>query len=261
MIKKVLIHVPKGGQGKSTVTANLSLMLAARGQRVLIVDGCESRGLEDYLNIEAEFGIDELLSGTPLSDLTGEIRENCDFLPAGDLLSANDRLSENKVFPSGQLAKILNKFNDQYDFVLFDTDPEENSHLFFNILYYIDFIVSPVETKRAGFKKLCDWRDMLEDLNPDYEEMNTEPLQIDVVIPYWFDARIGKDKERLEEIQETFEEAVTEPIRQTVGLRKSREEGLSLEEFLGGKKPQSNEARALSVFENIIELLLTEEPS
>jgi chromosome partitioning protein len=258
MTKRLLIHVPKGGQGKSTVTANLSLMLAERGKRVLVIDGCESRGLEDYFNVEADYGIHELLSGVPLSDLAGEIRTNCDFLPAGDLLSANDLLNENKVFPSGQLAKMLRKVEKEYDFVLFDTDPEENSHLFFNILYYIDFIISPVETKRAGFKKLCDWKDTLEVLNSQYEDMNKETLQIDVVIPYWYDARIGKDKERLHDIEEAFGEVVTEPIRQTVGLRKSREEGLSLGEYLGGKKPQNNEAQALSVFEAIIEKFITE---
>lgn len=258
MTKRLLIHVPKGGQGKSTVTANLALMLAQRGQRVLVIDGCESRGLEDYFNVEAQYGMHELLSNVPLENLVGSIRDTCDFLPAGDLLSANDFIGEKKVNPTGQLTKQLRKYEEHYDFVLFDTDPEETSHVFFNILFYIDFIISPVETKQAGFKKLCDWQALLEMLNPDLEEMGKSPLHINAVIPYWYDGRIKKDNEKLEEIKEAFGDIVTEPIRQTVGLRKSREEGLSLEEYLGNRKPQSNEKQALSVFKTIISKFITE---
>lgn len=258
MPTKIVIHSPKGGQGKTTVTANLAMMLADRGKRVLAVDTCSSRGLQYYFNIEADHGICDLLSGTPAEGLIGDIRPNLAFLPGGDLVEAERVLTQDKLSPYLNLEEKMRQCEGRFDFILFDTPPTEDSRLFFAVLYYVDRIIAPIETKRAGLDMLLRFRTLLEGINPRLREREGKPpLEIGTVIPYWYGQTLAKTG-ALEVLQQEFGPLVTEPIGECTGLIESWTRGESLADRLRGtKSPRPNEARILDVFEGLVAKLLT----
>ena len=262
MAYKVVIHSPKGGQGKTTITANLSIMLAEKDYNVLVIDGCSSRQFQNYFNVKAEHGVFDFLSGTPLHNLIGELRKKLYLLPAGDLVKAERFLDEDKISPISKVEERLKEYEEEFDFIIFDTAPNEDTRFFFNILHYIDCIITPIETKRAGFDKTIDFRDLIDGINPRLREpFGKEPLQIDILIPYWFDKRVGSKQGILELIKEEFEEVsfLTEPIRECDGIHLCWGESQSLSERLSGKrKPPSNEAQMLKIFQSIVDYLITE---
>ncbi|MDJ0766286.1 MAG: ParA family protein [Myxococcota bacterium] len=257
--KRILIHSPAGGQGKTTTAANTAIMLADRGHRVLAVDACSSKGLQIYFNVQAEYGISELLAGTSAETLTGEIRPNLIFLPGGDLIEAENILSRDKIAPFLIFEKKLGEVEEQYDFVIIDTSPAEDSRLFFALLFYADTIITPIETKRAGVDKILKFRDLLDSVNPRLREHEGKPpLRINKVIPYWF-GRSRAKQSALETLQKEFSKYVTGPIGECTGLIESMTQGVSLSDKLkNNKKPRPNEAHILSVYEGLIDCFLTE---
>ena len=255
--KKILVHAAKGGQGKTTVTANLGLLLASLGKRVLLVDGCSSKGLQMYFNVAAEHGIFEFLKGTPLPDLVGELRKDLFLLPAGDLIQAEKLLDQDKVSPVSQLEEQLLPWEGDFDFILFDSSPTEDNRLFFNVLYYVDLIISPVETKQAGFDKLVDFYGLIEGINPRLrEKAGKRPLKIDVIVPYWFSRTTAKQR-ILEEMEKNFSEVLTPPVTEATGVHECWMKGESLAERLATySTPRSNELAIQEVFDGIVQKLL-----
>ena len=259
MAIKVVIHSPAGGQGKTTLTANLSMMLADKRNRVLAVDVCSSKGLQIYFNIEAGFGVSELLSGTPAGDLIGEIRPNLKFLPGGDLVEAENILSRDKLSPFLNLEKYLKEVEDEFDYILFDTSPTEDSRLFFAVLYYVDKVLVPIETKQAGVEKIIKFRELLEGVNPRLREKEGKPsLSIGRVVPYWYSVTRAKVS-ALEILQREFTSSVTNPIGECTGLIEAMTRGESLADRLKNvKNPRANEAHILSVYKDIIKYIAQE---
>jgi chromosome partitioning protein len=259
---RVLIHSPKGGQGKTTLTANLAMMLAERGKRVLAVDCCGSKGLQLYLNVEAETGVSELLAGTPGDDLVGEVRPNLWFLPGGDLVEAERILTQNKLSPFLDLEEHLKPLEERFDFVLFDTAPTEDSRLFFAVLFYCDRILMPIETKRAGLDLLARFASLLEGINPRLREREGKPpLTIDAVVPYWYSQTLAKTGV-LEILRKDYRALVTEPVGECTGLIETWTRGESLADRLRDlKTPRPNEAHILRVFEGLVtDLLVSKAP-
>ncbi|MFH0901984.1 MAG: AAA family ATPase, partial [Pseudomonadota bacterium] len=138
MTKRILIHSPKGGQGKTTVAANLAMMLADAGKRVLAIDAdeSESRGLALYFNVQANQGLFELVSGTPLDQLVGRIRDNLFFLPGGDLVQTNRLIDEERATPNAVVQERLKPFEAQFDYIIFDSSPNPKTRLMFNLFFY-----------------------------------------------------------------------------------------------------------------------------
>ncbi|MPW17414.1 polysaccharide biosynthesis tyrosine autokinase [Paraburkholderia sp. CNPSo 3157] len=82
----VLVTGPLPGIGKSFVSANLAAILAAGGQRVLLVDGDMRRGhLHDYFGVSPCGGLSEILEGCMPASATIHrgVQNNLDFLAAG----------------------------------------------------------------------------------------------------------------------------------------------------------------------------------
>lgn len=253
MAVRIVIHSPKGGQGKTTITANLAMMLAERKKRVLVLDTCPSKGLQLYFNVDAEMGLSELLTGEDFSNLAGEIQRNLTFLPGGDLVEVERLLTEDKISPYLNLEEKLKDQDKNFDYVLVDTAPTEDSRLFFAVLFYADKIITPIETKRAGLDLLVRFRDLLESINPRLRQREKKPdLVINQIVPYWY-GRSKAKAQALEILQEEFEKIVTEPVGECTGLIESWAQGESLENRIKKQKsPPSNEEHIVKVFKTLL---------
>ena len=104
----------KGGVGKSTVSAGLSLALSSLGYKVLLVDMDEGlRCLDLMLSIDDQVVLDlsDILQGREISDAVYKVQENLYIVPAPQKLGMIDAFS---------LANFANEVKALYDVVIFD---------------------------------------------------------------------------------------------------------------------------------------------
>ncbi len=119
MAKKIVITSGKGGVGKTTVTANLGVQLAKKGNRVIVCD--LDFGLN---NIDVALGVENLTSYDVTDVIEGRCRARQALVkhprfPTLYLLSSN-RLSERYVSPQA-VRLILDSLSPQFDFILIDS--------------------------------------------------------------------------------------------------------------------------------------------
>ncbi|TAM04256.1 MAG: polysaccharide biosynthesis tyrosine autokinase [Paraburkholderia sp.] len=109
------------GVGKSFITANLAVLLAHSGKRVLMIDGDMRRGtLERYLGGSQENGFSELLSGQISLDESIRATEvdNLHFISCG-----RRPPNPSELLMSPRLGQYLEGLSQRYDVLLIDTPP------------------------------------------------------------------------------------------------------------------------------------------
>ena len=104
----------KGGVGKSTLSAGLSLAFSVQGFKTLVVDMDEGlRCLDLMLGIDDEIVLDlsDVLQGRDISDAVYTVSQNLFLIPAPQKTGMID---------SYQLSKFVNNINNLYDIIIFD---------------------------------------------------------------------------------------------------------------------------------------------
>ncbi|MDF3839836.1 polysaccharide biosynthesis tyrosine autokinase [Cupriavidus basilensis] len=117
----VLLTGPTPGVGKSFVSANLALVMATGGKRVLLVDADMRKGyLNQYFGMERQCGLSDLLVGRVTFDeaVHRGVFENLDFLSTGGLPPNPAELLLNE-----RMVQLLQEISEGYDLVLIDTPP------------------------------------------------------------------------------------------------------------------------------------------
>ncbi|MBI4538216.1 MAG: polysaccharide biosynthesis tyrosine autokinase [Gemmatimonadetes bacterium] len=122
--RSLVITSPMRGDGKTTTAANLGLVLAQQGRRVLVVDGDLRRGeLHDLLGVPKEPGLSDVVAGRVA--LEEAIRE----LPVGDGRSmaflsagrpADDPLA---LLGSPAMERVLRALEERFELVILDAPP------------------------------------------------------------------------------------------------------------------------------------------
>ncbi|MDP4145768.1 MAG: ParA family protein [Bacillota bacterium] len=136
MSKIITFATLKGGTGKSTTAFSTAGILAERGYKVLVID------VDPQANITSNFSIDETIEGykgirevfdnerTPVVEVV--TKSPIPELPTLDVIGATIGLTatEMKIISLGGREFILKRyfksnkeFFDQYDFIIFDTNP------------------------------------------------------------------------------------------------------------------------------------------
>ncbi len=109
------------GEGKTTISGNLSVALAFAASRTLLIDADMRRGrLHDVFEVPASPGLSELIQGD--ITLEGAIQkthvENLDLITCGQYPS-----HPGDMLMSSRLEDIVEELKPRYDFILFDTPP------------------------------------------------------------------------------------------------------------------------------------------
>jgi len=126
--KRIAIVSPKGGVGKTTVTANLAEALVALGRRVCAVDLDAQNALQFHLSadpVNPEGLASATLRGDPWKNVTRDGIENLSFLPYGFLSETHrDRFEHAVVDGQAWLAEGLSTVDAKgVDYTVFDTPP------------------------------------------------------------------------------------------------------------------------------------------
>lgn len=117
----LMITGPVPEVGKSFISVNLAAVLAMSEKRVLIIDADMRRGrLHQYLRVEREHGLSEVLSGAlPLDQAIRRTEvERMDAITAGAVAPSSAELLMQERF-----GRLLQEVGERYDFVLIDTPP------------------------------------------------------------------------------------------------------------------------------------------
>ena len=117
----VMLTGPAPGLGKSFVSANFGAILAAAGQKVLLIDGDMRKGhLHKYFSIQRNPGLSGAISGNvSLEDAVHETKvENLSVMPTGVLPPNPADLLMHERFGA-----LLDDLSTRFDLILIDTPP------------------------------------------------------------------------------------------------------------------------------------------
>jgi len=124
MALKVTITSTKGGVGKTTLTANLGSLLADLGQRVLLIDADIQPTLSSFYSLvqQADKGLTALITQALRSGVISQTQfKGLDLVisdnPEGTLQNWILHTPDGRV----RLKHLLKAFDQQYDFILIDT--------------------------------------------------------------------------------------------------------------------------------------------
>jgi len=117
----VLIAGPTPGVGKTFLSANLAVVMASAGKRVLLIDGDIRKGrLHDYLGFPRGRGFTELIAGSARVEdvIHREVVDGLDFISTGTMPKNPAELLLNR-----NLAALMDDLSSRYDIVVIDSAP------------------------------------------------------------------------------------------------------------------------------------------
>lgn len=117
----VVVTSAIAGDGKSSTVANLSIALAAAGQRVLAIEADFRRPhLADHFDVERAVGLSDVLAGTTTLEQVVQPWGNSGVavLPSGHLPP-----NPSELLGGERMARLIEKLRAEYDAVLIDTPP------------------------------------------------------------------------------------------------------------------------------------------
>jgi capsular exopolysaccharide synthesis family protein len=120
-MRSVMITSTGPGEGKSTTSANMAVVFAQEGKKVLLVDADLRKPTAHYtFNVNNTFGFTSVL--TRQKELEGAVNqtnvENLDLLTCGPIPPNPAELLSSKA-----MSRFLTSVYEEYDMVIFDTPP------------------------------------------------------------------------------------------------------------------------------------------
>lgn len=149
----------KGGVGKTTAAANLGVLLAEMGMRVLLVD-LDPQGHLTWTLGHNPDALPQTIYDAMIGERDFDARQvilktefGVDLAPNNIAASNADRELSNKPTWGTRLANVLRSVRGQYDYILLDAGPSLNS-LTVNALYAADYVLVPTQLEVLSVKGL-----------------------------------------------------------------------------------------------------------
>lgn len=186
----------KGGVGKTQLSNNLAHYLKRERKRTLLVDLDPQASLSKInrqLIDKKESGAYNLILKQDLEVI--KIDEYLDFIDSNFNLDIAINVLENKMMRENYLKKSLDRFKNQYDYIIIDSPPSFNL-IFINILYAVDEILIPIKPELDSMQGL----DYLLDTINELKSFDVS-IKINGIVPMMVDKRRKQTIEIMEELE------------------------------------------------------------
>jgi chromosome partitioning protein len=223
-MKVITLLNEKGGVGKTTLAIHMAMGMAARGAKVLLVDGdpqghatirCgvkKSPGLYDLLVRDAQWREVVVNVAPEKFGIPGDV------LPAGRLwvLPSNveTRNIANSISESSLLAERLEDWQSSIDVVVIDSSPTPS--LLHGVFYTAtDYVVYPTQLAFTSFDGLVE--SIQHRMQADHTRQSRWQLpsiQVLGIVPTMYRSVTTEQRDNLAELQKKFGTMVWEPIPQ-----------------------------------------------
>lgn len=226
-MRKVAIALSKGGVGKSTTAVNLAAALAQRQRRILLIDMDTQGQLARMLNIAPTHTVADVVSGeASLKDAIIEARPGVDLLAGGRGLAGLKRAIDRKEFGGEQtLSEALAALDARYDYVIVDTAPGWDV-LTVNALFFVEEVLTPVALEVLALQGLQEFMRSLAAIRRYHPR-----LTLRYILPTFFDRRVRKSDEILQQLRQHFPAQLCHPIRYNVRLSEAPGYGQTIFEY------------------------------
>jgi len=233
-VRSIALMNQKGGVGKTTCTVNLGAALAAREQRVLLVDMDPQANLGLHLDLEIhelEHSIYSVLTGrsSVAEAVIRDVRPGLSVLPANIDLSGAEVELMSAVGRENLLRDRLRTYLDlaPYDFVLVDCPPSLGL-LSLNALTAVREVLIPLQTEFFAMQGMTRLLDVVELIR---ERINAD-LEVSTIVATMFDPRTNLSRDVVGEIRQFFGSRVCETvIRTNVRLAEAPSHGKTILEY------------------------------
>ena len=239
----------KGGVAKTTTAITIGALLAARGNRVLLVDLDPHGSLTSYLGHDPDTVdksvYDVFQSNMPMED---NFYETCIkdlwLVPASPALATLDRQLGAQQGGGTILKKGLSHLQDKIDYVLIDCPPTMGI-LMVNALAAADFLIIPVQTEFLALKGL----ERMEHTLSMVTRARKAPIPY-LIVPTMYDRRTRASRESLEILRSSHAEDVWDlVIPVDTQFRDASKRGVPLTVMNG-------HARGVLAFESLTDTIL-----
>jgi len=234
-MKKIAFCNAKGGVAKTTCCVNIGAGLARLNYKTLLIDLDTQGKVTQSLGLAPEKGLAELIEGeTSLADAQIEARENLFVIAGGqDLAGIKRMIARREIRSEMVLAETLEQLNG-FDYVLLDTAPSWDV-LNVNCLFYTEAVAVPVSMEVLALRGIAAFIANIEQVQQYRKE-----LKIKWIIPTFYDGRVKKSAEILEQLKKHFGKAVVEPIRYNVRISEAPGFGQHIFEY-SAKSPGAHD--------------------
>lgn len=226
-MRKIAVSLSKGGVGKTTTAINLAHGLAIAGENVLLID-CDTQGqAAKALGVNPELGLSDLLAEqVKPEDTLYEARERLWLLAGGRALAGAKREIDRRTFGGEMaMAEALEPFEGKFDFVIMDTAPSLDI-LSINVLFYGTEVMIPVSPDVLTLHGVIDFQESIMGVQKYHRE-----LVVKYIVPTFYDLRVKKSNEILDQLKKYFPEQLCEPIKYNVRLAEAPGFGQTIYEF------------------------------
>ena len=225
-MRKIAFSNQKGGVGKTTSCVSVAAGLAELNFKTVVIDLDSQGQISQALGIKSDLNLSDLFfDRATLQDVIVEARENLFVIPGGQDLAAVKRdIARRDIAPEKALSQVLSGLN-SFDFCLVDTAPSWDV-LNVNCLFFVSSVIVPVSMEVLALQGVVSFLQNVEEIKAYRNE-----LAIKWIVPTFYDARVKKSAEILEQLKRFFGDRVTEPIRYNVRLSEAPGFGKSIFEY------------------------------
>lgn len=118
-VKSIVLTSYQDGEGKSTVTANLSVLFSNIGKKVLIIDAnFRNSNLHNIFEVKNDIGLSDALNNNRniKECIKSTRKENLFILTTGNIVS-----DFSEIISSNEMKNIIKKLEEDFDYIFIDT--------------------------------------------------------------------------------------------------------------------------------------------